>query len=191
MDPSSLSPHARRYQFQLATLFVVTTVVCLHFAVAVYDRTAAVALSVFSVASSLIYVTRTRFGLSPPLAGACAILGLPVYLASVFATLASVDYLNARPVEAPALAHKPHIIYEMTIGGGVVGLFVGFFIAVGYWAVVGIPRLARCLIIERWDKYYVEDDAIPNRTSTPTENPSSGSVPSGSPGSARSESILP
>jgi hypothetical protein len=171
MDQPNLSSHLapRGFQFRLATLFALTTVLCFHFAVAAYDVGTAILLAAFSLGATMIYVARTRFQASYFSAGGCAILGVPLFLGLLFGIGTTIDYLTPpRPVDPPSYVQSPNAVVFLTVIGAFCGLLVGLCVAVGYWGIQGTSLLLRSLIIERRDRYYVAEDQPVPRVRNPT-----------------------
>lgn len=170
-----------RFQFRLATLFVFTTILCLHFAMAAYDPSLVFIGAAVSGAAGAIYIARW-FRIQPAEAGACAIFVPGIVLGLVGLTIASISYLTPRTSSDPIYGLlTPKWIFRVAGLSALFGSGIGFCIAIAYWAIAACLRQLEAL----------RTIAIHRRTSTPTLNPSSTSARSSSPESARSESTPP
>ena len=159
-EANQTSPHAIRFQFRLITLIMLTTICCLHFGVAAYDSGIAMALAVFSTGVAIIYVARRQFRCTPLAAGLWAICGPGIALGALMAVTLTVEYfVPPKPGDPPRYVQSPDAIIFLALVGTFTGLGIGLLIAVVYWAIAGIWLLMQTLIIERRDKYYVEDVA--------------------------------
>ncbi|HZL87919.1 MAG TPA: hypothetical protein VFB96_06040 [Pirellulaceae bacterium] len=140
----------------MATLFVVTTILCLHFALAATNPGLAIWAATISLAIATIYVTRSQFRLSSIEAGATAIFGTPIFVSVVFAALLTIDYLTS-PQDPSDFVQSPDAIVFLTVSGGFFGFLVGFFVAVAYWTILGIRVLVRSGSFDFRKKYYIEE----------------------------------